>query len=505
MDSPAGSSFGKYTLNRLLGEGGMGQVYEAYDTEKNRIVALKILSDGLSNDDTFRKRFQRESHAAAVLQEPHVIPIHDWGEIDGRLFIDMRLVHGDTLSDLIARGPLEPQRAVSIICQVGEALDAAHAEGLIHRDIKPHNIIVTASDFAYLLDFGIAETTGQTRLTEEGMTLGTFHYMAPERFRDQAATPSVDVYALACVLYEALTGQTPFADDKVEVLLAAHLYSPPPLASRANPGVPPALDEVIVRGMAKEPDDRYASAGALGVAASQALGSSAATAPWPTRSGAAATAQSSAPTALWGPAADGPTEQMAKEAGASGTSGQRRKVNWLLVAAVLVVVAAIGVGVGLLMHGSSAPKTPTPSAAPPPAVSSTAPTAVPAASPQAVPPSAPGAARPPLVTGPDNSFKHVVCDEGFTLPGQTGFATHSGRGSHTTGCLLARNVLTEYWAQYGNAGPQPRTVSARGAADCQKVAGAACDGAKFVMQCQQNAGDSWITCTGGFDARVYLW
>jgi serine/threonine-protein kinase len=172
---------------------------------------------------------------------------------------------------------------------------------------------------------------------------------------------------------------------------------------------------------------------------------------------------------------------------------------------VLVVVAAIGVGVGLLMHGSSAPKTPTPSAAPPPAVSSTAPTAVPAASPQAVPPSAPGAARPPLVTGPDNSFKHVVCDEGFTLPGQTGFATHSGRGSHTTGCLLARNVLTEYWAQYGNAGPQPRTVSARGAADCQKVAGAACDGAKFVMQCQQNAGDSWITCTGGFDARVYLW
>ena len=131
MESRVGTAFGKYNIISLLGKGGMGEVYEAYDTDKNRTVALKILADALSNDDTFRKRFQRESHAAAVLQEPHVIPIHDWGEIDGRLYIDMRLVHGQTLDEMIAKGPLEPSRAVAIIGQIGSALDAAHAEGLI--------------------------------------------------------------------------------------------------------------------------------------------------------------------------------------------------------------------------------------------------------------------------------------------------------------------------------------------------------------------------------------
>src|SRR4051794_40030079 len=147
VESRVGTAFGKYTIVDLLGKGGMGEVYEAYDTVKKRSVALKILADGLSTDETFRKRFQRESHAAAVLQEPHVIPIHDWGEIDGRLYIDMRLVHGQTLDELIAEGPLEPSRAVAIIGQVGEALDAAHAEGLMHRDVKPHNIIMTPTDF----------------------------------------------------------------------------------------------------------------------------------------------------------------------------------------------------------------------------------------------------------------------------------------------------------------------------------------------------------------------
>jgi serine/threonine protein kinase len=163
VESRVGTEFGKYTLISLLGKGGMGEVYEAYDTEKNRTVALKILADGFSSDATFRKRFQRESHAAAALQEPHVIPIHDWGEIDGRLYIDMRLVRGQTLDEVIATGPLEPSRAVAIIAQIGAALDAAHAAGLMHRDIKPHNIIVTQADFAYLVDFGIAETKGDTR------------------------------------------------------------------------------------------------------------------------------------------------------------------------------------------------------------------------------------------------------------------------------------------------------------------------------------------------------
>jgi serine/threonine-protein kinase len=271
VESRVGTAFGKYNVVSLLGKGGMGEVYEAYDTDKNRTVALKILADGLSNDPTFRTRFQRESQAAAILQEPHVIPIHDWGEIDGRLYIEMRLVRGQTLDELISKGPLEPSRAVAIIGQIGAALDAAHAEGLTHRDIKPHNIIVTNADFAYLVDFGIAEARGDTRLTTAGTPIGTMNYMAPERFTDREATPAVDVYALACVLYEALTGDSPFARDSLQNLVGAHLASPPPRPSVTNPRVPAAFDAVIARGMAKDPDDRFGSAGGLVRAAQRAI------------------------------------------------------------------------------------------------------------------------------------------------------------------------------------------------------------------------------------------
>jgi serine/threonine-protein kinase len=271
VESRVGTAFGKYNVVSLLGKGGMGEVYEAYDTDKNRTVALKILADGLSSDPTFRTRFQRESQAAAILQEPHVIPIHDWGEIDGRLYIEMRLVRGQTLDELISKGPLEPSRAVAILGQIGAALDAAHAEGLTHRDIKPHNIIVTTADFAYLVDFGIAEARGDSRLTTAGTPIGTVNYMAPERFSGQEAGPAVDVYSLACVLYEALTGDSPFARDSLENLVAAHLVSPPPRPSVTNSRVPAAFDAVIARGMAKDPDDRYGTAGGLVRAAQRAV------------------------------------------------------------------------------------------------------------------------------------------------------------------------------------------------------------------------------------------
>jgi serine/threonine protein kinase len=270
VKSLVGGTFGKYEIRDLLGRGGMGEVYEAYDTDKGRTVALKILTDRYADDDTFRARFLRESRAAAILQEPHVIPIHDWGEIDDTLYIDMRLVHGQTLHDIVKTGALEPERTVDIIRQIGAALDAAHAQGLIHRDVKPQNIIVTPEDFAYLVDFGIAEARGETHLTRAGYQVGSWAYMAPERFREQEATPAVDVYALACVLYEALTGHIPFPGDTHQVI-AAHLSSPPPRPSAANRRVPVALDAVVARGMAKEPDDRYGSAGALGRAAKRAL------------------------------------------------------------------------------------------------------------------------------------------------------------------------------------------------------------------------------------------
>jgi serine/threonine protein kinase len=172
---------------------------------------LKILRRELSLDERFRTRLQRESRAAAMLEEPHVIPIYDWGEIDGSLFIDMRLVRGQDLQEVLKHGSLEPARAVGIIRQIASALDAAHAQGLIHRDIKPQNILITsAEDFAYLIHFGIAENLSDTRLTIAGSAIGSFAYMAPERFEDRPTTSAVDVHSVAAVLYEALTGEAPF-------------------------------------------------------------------------------------------------------------------------------------------------------------------------------------------------------------------------------------------------------------------------------------------------------
>ena len=360
MESRVGTAFGKYNIISLLGKGGMGEVYEAYDTDKNRTVALKVLADGLSNDATFRKRFQRESHAAAVLQEPHVIPIHDWGEIDGRLYIDMRLVRGQTLDELIAKGPLEPARAVAIIGQVGAALDAAHAQGLMHRDIKPHNIIITQADFAYLVDFGIAEARGDTRLTTAGTPIGTVNYMAPERFNQRDATPAVDVYALACVLYESLTGDSPFARDSLENLVAAHLASPPPRPSVTNPRVPATFDAVIARGMAKDPDDRYGTAGGLVRAAHRAMESGAVPGVPPLAGESAATGALGQHTLVM-PADTAPTG--IQEMPAAGHGNHRRR-TWLLPIVVAVATALIlggvGVGIGLLtkQKGESDPLPP---------------------------------------------------------------------------------------------------------------------------------------------------
>ena len=357
MDSRVGQTFGKYEINRLLGRGGMGEVYEAYDTDKGRTVALKLLTDQYAQDEAFRKRFLRESRAAAILQEPHVIPIHDWGEIDDILYIEMRLVQGQTLHDLLKSGALEPERVVGIIQQIAAALDAAHGQGLIHRDVKPQNIIVTPDDFAYLVDFGIAEAKGDSRLTMAGHQVGSFDYMAPERFSDQAATPVVDVYSLACVLDEALTGDRPFPSHSVEQVIAAHLSSPPPQPSAINPRVPASFDDVIERGMAKHPDDRYGSAGALGRAAKRALQ-------------AAPRVSSSANTMLApqnighfggdprfnGPPSfppTGPTVVVRAE-DLRGRSGQWVLPTVIAVAATLVL-GAVGIVIGLLANRNSAP------------------------------------------------------------------------------------------------------------------------------------------------------
>ncbi|MGO4612589.1 protein kinase [Nocardia sp. 2YAB30] len=275
-----GTRFGSYELRSLLGKGGMSEVYEAYDTVKDRVVAVKLLSEELAKDPMYQLRFRRESQAAARLAEPHVIPIHDWGVVDGVLFIDMRLVHGVDLRTILrGHGPLSPARAVGIIEQIASALDAAHAANLVHRDVKPANILVTDSDFAYLADFGIAHTEGDSAVTLVGMAIGSYIYMAPERFDVGPVTGRADIYSLACVLHECLTGATPFPAASMNVLIKSHLSDPPPRPSAQASGIPAALDAVINRGMAKDPDDRFPTATALARAARSALGEAAPAAP----------------------------------------------------------------------------------------------------------------------------------------------------------------------------------------------------------------------------------
>jgi serine/threonine-protein kinase len=250
----------------------MGEVYEAEHTVKEWTVAVKLLTGTLSADPVFRERLKREARTAGRLQEPHVVPVHDYGEIDGQMFLEMRLVEGTDLDSVLKRfGPLTPPRAVAIITQIASALDAAHAAGVMHRDIKPQNILVTRDDFVYLVDFGIASATTDEKLTQLGSAVGTWKYMAPERFSDAEVTYRADIYALACVLFECLTGSPPYRADSAGVLVSAHLMDPIPAPSAQRPGVPKAFDAVIARGMAKKPEDRYPSAGDLALAANEAL------------------------------------------------------------------------------------------------------------------------------------------------------------------------------------------------------------------------------------------
>ena len=181
----AGSEFGPYRLDVCLGQGGMGEVYKAYDTSRDRIVALKLLGGKTADDGTFEERFRRECKAVAKLGEPHIIPIHDYGEIDGTLYLDMRLVDGQNLREVLrTRGSLPADEAVSIIEQVAAALDAAHEAGVVHRDVKPENMLMTPEGFVYLVDFGVAHAEGADQLTKTGMAIGSTAYIAPEQFDD---------------------------------------------------------------------------------------------------------------------------------------------------------------------------------------------------------------------------------------------------------------------------------------------------------------------------------
>jgi serine/threonine-protein kinase len=268
-----GTPFGRYELIELLGRGGMGEVWKAFDTGTQRVVAVKVLPAQLAADPVFEQRFRREAYAAAGLNDPHVVPIHNFGEIEHRLYVDMRLIDGQDLEHVLAHGPLDPERAVKIIEQVASALNAAHRVGLVHRDVKPSNILLAEDDFSYLIDFGIARGTAETGLTATGNVVGTWPYMAPERFTAGQNDTRSDTYALACVLYECLTASPPFPGDSVEQQIAGHLTTPPPRPSVTRPGVSPQLDSVIATGMAKDPDQRYRTTTELARAARSAISS----------------------------------------------------------------------------------------------------------------------------------------------------------------------------------------------------------------------------------------
>lgn len=271
-----GSDFGWYRIDALIGRGGMGDVYRAYDTKRDREVALKVLAMRGGDDGTFAERFRRECQVVARLGEPHVIPIHDYGEIDGTLFLDMRLVDGGTLRDLTrSGGALAPTRAIHIAEQVAAALGAAHQAGVVHRDVKPENILLTGADFAYLVDFGIAvaEDAASDRLTRTGTAVGSTAYMAPEQFEGTAITPATDIYSLTTVLYEMLAGRAAHTGGSVSEILRSVLVGPVAPASSVNPALPPAVDSVLERGMSQRPADRYRTAAEMVSEVRAALGS----------------------------------------------------------------------------------------------------------------------------------------------------------------------------------------------------------------------------------------
>jgi hypothetical protein len=273
-DTLVGRTVGGYRIDSFLGRGGMGSVFRAHQITLNRTVALKVIAPELAADEGFRLRFRRESEVAASLEHPHVVPIHEAGEADGLLYISMRFVEGTDLREAIrASGALAPEQAAAIVSQVGSALDAAHGRGLVHRDVKPANILLDRSDppRAYLTDFGVVKQIGgatTSGLTATGQMVGTVSYVAPEQLQGlEGVDGRADVYSLGCVLYETLTGITPFGQRSPVALMYAHLHEAPPLPSAQQPGLAPGFDACVNIALQKDPDRRYSSAGALAEAA----------------------------------------------------------------------------------------------------------------------------------------------------------------------------------------------------------------------------------------------
>ena len=366
-----GDVFVDYRIEGLAGRGGMGVVYRATQLGLERTVALKVITPALADDEDFRRRFVAESKAAASVEHPNVIPVYYAGEREGVLFIVMRYVDGPDLRALVrAEDRLDPERAAHVVAQLGSALDAAHRHGLVHRDVKPANVLLGEDDHAYLTDFGLtkhaATSGGAGGLSRAGGWVGTLGYVAPEQIRGERVDARTDVYALGCVLVYALTGKAPYSGDSDEATLWAHLNSPPPSES-----VLPEFEAVVARALAKDPSDRYLSAGDLGRAALRAAGRSATSVPEANvgRGPAAPPTDDTAATAKQGAAAppvadpDGETrlspaegENAGPHAGGAGGGRSRRAVDLtgrrgLLLGTAAALLVAVAVALALTSGG----------------------------------------------------------------------------------------------------------------------------------------------------------
>ena len=276
-----GTEFAGYRIEALLGRGGMSVVYRAENVRLGNKVALKLLADALADDESFRERFVRESRTAAALNHPNIVPIYDAGDWKGALYIAMRWVDGDLKAHLRREGPLAPDHAIAVAGQVGSALDAAHARGLLHRDVKPANILLEPGEsgtppIAYLADFGLTKhLESRSGITASGQFVGTIDYMSPEQIEGREVDGRTDIYSLGCVLFECLAGATPFRRETEVAVLWAHMRDEPPPLSEVRPDLTRELDGVLAKAMAKEPDARYASCLELVTDLRHALGTAA--------------------------------------------------------------------------------------------------------------------------------------------------------------------------------------------------------------------------------------
>jgi serine/threonine-protein kinase len=377
-----GTTVAGYRLEKLLGRGGMSVVYLAEHVRLGRKVALKLLSAALSEDESFRERFERESRRAAEIDHPNIVPIYDAGDADGQFFIAMRYVQGADLKTLIkGEGPLNVGRTLYILEQAASALDAAHERDLVHRDVKPANILIEApSDRVFLTDFGVVKHTASQGLTKTGFFIGTVDYAAPEQIEGLPVDARTDVYALGCVLYECLAGRAPFDRDAEVAVMHAHLTEPPPSLRTARPDLPKDLDRVIAAAMSKTKDERPTTCEALVEAAhAAALGRGTSTARQAALSEAAAAEAASSvdEDELEAAVSSGPAEPGGAEAGAaqpvvaetssggavtgaeppaprSGDgSGRRRKMSGGLLAAIIAIGAAAVSGIAVYLATGS--------------------------------------------------------------------------------------------------------------------------------------------------------